>query len=88
MLHVELFIYLYIYLFIFLWKIFMYQLAKLTGAISLLQLVISSSLIRVTYIKAPSELELGSPAWEADDKPTELSLMLNSPGIKKYKFEI
>ncbi len=51
----------------------MQQPVKQTGAILLLQLVISSSLIGVTLAKPPSGFEPWSQAWEVDDKPTDIS---------------
>ncbi len=57
--------------------IIMLQSVKLTGAIWLLQLVIFSPLIRAlvwTGVKSSQWFKPGSPAWEADDLPTELSL--------------
>ncbi len=65
-------------------KIIMHQSVKLTNAIWLLQLVISSPLIHALddTSQAPKgfeprspawEADPGSPAWEADDLPTELS---------------
>ncbi len=54
----------------------MHQSVQLTDAIWLLQLVISSTLIHA--LGDPSQSPMGfepiSPAWEADDLPTELSL--------------
>ncbi len=56
----------------------MHQSVKLTDAIWLLQLVISSLSFMhwVTRIKPPLGFEPGSPVWEADDLPTELSFHL------------
>ncbi len=53
----------------------MHQSVKLTDAIWLLHLVICSPLIHALgdASQAPPGFEPGSPAWEADDLPTELS---------------
>ncbi len=55
----------------------MHQLVMLNGAIWLLQLVISSSLIHALGDPSqspPLGFEPGSPDWETDDLPTELYL--------------
>ncbi len=55
----------------------MHQSVKLTDAIWLLQLVISTLLIHALVwpkVKPPPGFEHGSTAWEADDLPTELYL--------------
>ncbi len=59
----------------------MHQLVKLTDAIWLLHLVISSPLIhalgdpsQAPPVKPPPGFEPGSPDWEANNLPTELSL--------------
>ncbi len=54
----------------------MHQSVTLTDAIWLLQLVISSSLIHALGdpSQTPPGFEPRSPAWEADNLPTELSL--------------
>ncbi len=49
----------------------MHQSVKLTEAMWLLELVIASPLIHA--LGDPHGFESGSPAWEADDLPTELS---------------
>ncbi len=58
-------------------KIIMHQSVKLTGAIWLLQLVITSPFFHaLVWLQSVSPLgfERGSPGREADDLPTELSL--------------
>ncbi len=55
----------------------MHQLVKLTGAIWLLQLAISSPVIHALVWPESSyhqDLKAGSPAWEVNNLPTELSL--------------
>ncbi len=55
----------------------MYQSVKLTGAIwpfTAGNLLPSHSCSGVTWVKSRLGFEHGSPAWEVDDLPTELSL--------------
>ncbi len=56
----------------------MRQSVKLTDTIWLLQLLISSPLIMhwVTWVKPPLGFEPRCPAWEVDNLPTELSLLM------------
>ncbi len=69
-------------------KIIMHQSVKLTEAIWLLQLAISSPLIHALgdMSQAPTGLEHRSPAWEAGDLLTELSLPLEHKLIKTYLY--
>ncbi len=54
----------------------MHQSVKLTDAIWLLQVVISSPLIHALGDPSQAPTGIQTPAWEADDLPTELSLTL------------
>ncbi len=75
----------------------MHQSVKLTGAIWLLLLAISSPVIHALgdTSQAPTGFEPGSPAWEADDLPTKLSLppimfhySVSSSYVQFYKWTI
>ncbi len=66
----------------------MHQSVKLTDAIWLLQLVISSPLIHALGDPSQSPTGIGTPAWEADDLTTELSLLYPWNSIKNNQIEI